>query len=319
MLFHNLFVIASALLLDLLIGDPVFALHPVRLIGRLAQKTEGYLQAKPYNKTAAGFIGVLIVTSLPLLLLILLLKAAVYVPYGKTAVEIVVVYFSVALKDLVRHGIRVEKALEKGDLEIARRMVSFLITRDTGSMDKKGVIRAAVESLSENGNDSVIAPVFWGIFLGAPGILVYRTVNTLDAMWGYRTERYIDFGKAAAVTDDILNFIPSRLAGLLICLSAPIAGGSIKNGLRIMTRDHGNVMSPNAGYPEAAAAGVLGIVLGGPGIYFGERVDKKPMGEETAEIYPGIIGKMVKLLYSSTLILLVLSGIILSASRFLLK
>ena len=319
MITRYLLHITAALFLDMIIGDPVFSLHPVRLIGRLAEKTESFLFKRDFSKTAAGFFGLVFVTAVPQILFFLLVKAFRVIPCGRFIVETVVIYFSLALKDLAYHGIEVEKALKKGNLQLARKRVSFLITRDTNPMDGTALIKASIESISENESDSVIAPLFWGLLFGAPGALAYRTVNTLDAMWGYKTERYLSFGKVSAVLDDILNFIPSRITGFLVCISAPLVGGKAARAFTVMARDHGNVLSPNAGYPEAATAGALGISLGGPGIYFGKKINKKPMGDDIRQIKPEMISSSVKILYSSTVIFLISAGLLGLLTKCLLK
>ncbi len=166
-------------------------------------------------------------------------------------------------------------------------------------MNEKDLVKCTVESISENAGDSVIAPLFWSLIFGAPGALFYRTVNTLDAMWGYKTSRYIRFGKPAAVLDDILNFIPARITGILFCLGAPAVKGNIITAFKTMIKDHGKVKSPNAGYPEAAMAGALGISLGGTGIYFGKEIKKETMGRDLTEHSPERILAAIRLLYTS--------------------
>lgn len=296
----------AALFLDLLMGDPVFPFHPVRLIGKLAEAAEKLFHKLKLNQTLSGILAMTAVAAVPLGILFMLLKAVQNSPLGIFTLKTLTIYFSLALKDLVHHGREVKMALEKSDLPLARKRVSFLITRNTHEMGSRDIVKAAIESLSENVSDSVIAPLFFAIICGAPGVLLYRTINTLDAMWGYKTRQYRYFGKGAAMADDILNFIPSRITGILICLSAPLAEGSFQESFRIMMRDHSNVLSPNAGYPEAAAAGVLGISLGGPGVYFGKKIDKKPMGDDKREPDPAMIGETVKLLYGSTFIFIIL-------------
>ncbi len=296
----------AALFLDLLLGDPVFPFHPVRLIGKLAEASENLFKSPKRNQTLSGILAMAAVAAVPFGIFHILLKAVQNSPLGIFTLKTLTIYFSLALKDLVHHGRKVKGALDKGNLPLARKRVSFLITRNTRDMGSRDVVKAAIESLSENMSDSVIAPLFFAIICGAPGALLYRTINTLDAMWGYKTRQYRHFGKGAAITDDMLNFIPSRITGLLICLSAPLAGGSFRESFRIMVRDHGNVLSPNAGYPEAAAAGVLGVSLGGPGVYFGKKVDKKTMGDSKREIVPAMIEETVRLLYGSTFMFLLL-------------
>ncbi len=312
MILHNLIYTACALTLDMLIGDPVFPYHPVRLIGKLSRIIERTLKKSPVPDRTGGYIGLAAAAAVPLAILFVLLKITENMLPAAFIISSAVIYFSLALKDLAKHGLAVKEAVEKGDTEEARKRVSYLITRDSRNMETKEIIRCTIESISENAGDSVIAPVFWGLLWGPAGALFYRVVNTLDAMWGYKTRKYILFGRPSAVLDDILNFIPSRITGLLFCICAPAAGGNSIRAWKTMIRDHARVKSPNAGYPEAAMAGALGISLGGPGIYFGETVEKESMGEDINETTPAMISSAVKLLYISvfTFIFVSFTGVI---------
>jgi len=299
MILHNLIHTACALTLDLLLGDPVFPYHPVRLMGKLNRIIERIIKKSPVPDRAGGYMGLAAAVSVPLAILFILLKITRNIPAAAFIVSSAVIYFSLALKDLAKHGLAVKEALERGDTEEARKRVSYLITRDTRNMESREIVRCTIESISENAGDSVIAPVFWSLLWGPAGALFYRAVNTLDAMWGYKTRKYILFGRPSAVLDDILNFIPARITGLLFCICAPAVGGNCVRAWKTMIRDHARVKSPNAGYPEAAMAGALGISLGGPGIYFGKTVEKESMGEDINETDPGMIASAVKLLYIS--------------------
>ncbi len=297
----------AALLLDSLLGDPVFPLHPVRLMGKLNTAVEKFLKTVISGEKTAGWIGLAIGIFVPALCYAVLYRVAAPIPAAQVLISVVTIYFSIALKDLARHGLAVKKALGRKDLKDAGTLVSYLVTRDTGQMGMEEITKCALESISENGSDSVIAPLFWTLLFGAPGALVYRAVNTLDAMWGYKTAQYVHFGKPAALLDDWINFIPARITGILYCLCAPFAGGSSSGAWRIMKRDHRNVFSPNAGYPEAAMAGALGVSIGGPGTYFGKRIQKKPMGDPVKPVHPDLISRSLRILYVSTLLFLVLS------------
>jgi adenosylcobinamide-phosphate synthase len=196
----------------------------------------------------------------------------------------VVVYVTISARDLATHAHRVSDRLATEDLAGARVAVGMMVSRETGALDAEGVVRATVESVSENTSDAVFGALFYAAFFGPIGALVYRAVNTMDAMFGYRTERYLLFGRLAARADDLANYLPARLCGLAICL-AGVTRRRIGESLRLMRRDARKHASPNAGFPEAATAAVLGVRLGGPSVYFG-RVEEKPWigpGERTLE------------------------------------
>jgi adenosylcobinamide-phosphate synthase len=196
-------------------------------------------------------------------------------------VAIVLIYTTIAAKDLAIHGLKVYRPLSAGDLAEARRQVSMLVGRDTERLDETGVARAAVESIAENVVDGVTAPLFFAALFGPIGAVVYRATNTLDSMFGYKNERYARFGWASARLDDVANYLPARLTGPLVALAALLLGERPIGSLRILLRDGKAHTSPNAGLPEAAFAGALGVQLGGPSFYFGqsEPVEKPTIGE----------------------------------------
>ncbi len=301
---RNLVFITAALFIDFIFGDPVFALHPVRLIGKLITKTENILRTVKLPEKIAGTIGTFSTLVITCGIFLILRKSLFPYPVAGKVLSMVTIYFTIALKDLTIHGIRVKKALSTGNLKDARRRVSFLITRDTGHLDEKAVIKCTIESIGENSCDSVIAPLFWGLLFGVPGALAYRVINTLDAMWGYKTERYINFGRTAALLDDVVNFIPARITGVLICLAAPLSGGKIIRAFKIMIRDHAKLKSPNAGYPEAAMAGALGIELSGPGVYFGEVVHKPGIGDDLHPVNRKLISASIRIVYAAAVLFL---------------
>jgi adenosylcobinamide-phosphate synthase len=179
----------------------------------------------------------------------------------------------IAQRSLYQHVARVRAAFESGGSAAARRAVAMIVGRDPESLDQAGICRAAIESSAENFSDGVVAPALWFALFGLPGLLAYKAVNTADSMIGHRGERYEAFGWAAARLDDVLNFIPARLSGLIIALAVPIAGGSIATALRVMMRDARMHRSPNAGWPESAMAAALGLALAGPRRYGATIVD----------------------------------------------
>lgn len=305
-------ILTGALFLDFIFGDPDFSFHPVRLIGKLITKAENILRKTGLSETTAGTLGVISTILITQGILFILYTIISPYPVLREILSIVIIYFTIALKDLAVHGMRVKNALESDNIEGAKRYVSYIISRDTENLDKKAVIKCTLESISENSCDAVIAPLFWGLFLGVPGALAYRVINTLDAMWGYKTKKYLNFGKTAAIIDDVVNFIPARITGALICLTAPVSGGNITRAFKIMIRDHAKLKSPNAGYPEAAMAGALGIKLAGPGVYFGETVHKPEIGEDIHPAEQKKISGSIRLVYSAVgLFILIAYGAVL--------
>ncbi|WP_395678299.1 adenosylcobinamide-phosphate synthase CbiB [Inquilinus sp.] len=281
---HHLWILAAALLLDAVIGDPLWLWrrlsHPVALAGRLI----GWLDRRlnhdgdaPARRRAMG-----IATTLLLVLLAgglgwglsALLRT---LPFG-WVLEIVIAAVFLAQRSLHDHVAAVAAACELEGLEGGRRAVSMIVGRDPQSLDMAGVCRAAIESDAENYSDGVFAPAFWFALLGLPGILLYKAVNTADSMIGHRTARHEAFGWASARLDDVLNLAPARLCGALLALAAPFGGGRIGAAWRAMLLDAPKHRSPNAGWPEAAMAGGLGLALAGPRQYHGTVVPDSWMG-----------------------------------------
>lgn len=192
-------------------------------------------------------------------------------------VDIAALYFALGHRSLWEHALRVRQALEAGSLEEARIRVGYMVSRDTGKMDARAVAAATVESVLENGNDAVFGALFWFLVAGAPGVLLFRLANTLDAMWGYRTPRYLYFGWAAARLDDVLNFVPARLTALTYALI-----GSTRNALRCWRLQARAWESPNAGPVMAAGAGALELGLGGGAYYHGQWEERPPLGVGSA-------------------------------------
>jgi adenosylcobinamide-phosphate synthase len=188
-------------------------------------------------------------------------------------VDIVALYFALGHQSLREHALRVRQALDSGSLEEARTRVGYMVSRDTGNMDARAVAAATVESVLENGNDAVFGALFWFLVAGAPGVILFRVVNTLDAMWGYRTPQYFYFGWAAARLDDVLNFVPARLTALTYALI-----GSTRNALRCWRLQAPAWESPNAGPVMAAGAGALELGLGGGAYYHGQWEERPPLG-----------------------------------------
>jgi len=215
----------------------------------------------------------------------------------------VVIYTTIAARDLCVHSMAVYRPLAKGDLAQARKSVAMIVGRDTANLDEAGVTRAAVESVAESTVDGVTAPLLFALLAGPVGAMVYRAVNTLDSMVGYCSERYLQFGWASARMDDLLNFIPARLTALLMILAAPLAGLSPQGALSVVLRDRLKHPSPNSGHPEAAAAGALGVRLGGPARYRGVASWKEYIGTPLAPLDERAYAGMLKLMYLTTLLM----------------
>jgi adenosylcobinamide-phosphate synthase len=201
---------------------------------------------------------------------------------------------------LVVEGYKVIKFLLKDDLDGARKQLSFIVGRDTESLNKEGIIKAVVETIAENMADGVIAPLFYAGIFGAPLAFAYKAVNTLDSMFGYKNDKYIDFGCFPAKLDDIFNYIPARITGIIIVISAVILKYDYRNSFKIYKRDRYNHTSPNSAHPEAAMAGALRIQLGGGNYYFGKLVEKPTIGDKLKVIDAQDVNKTAKVLYLSS-------------------
>jgi len=253
--------VAAALLLDALLGEPRRA-HPLVAFGRLADRLEQHFNGAAARGWRSHGVSAWCLAVLPLTVLAWLLSL---LPSVGWLVEIVLLYLALGLRSLGEHVLPVAHALWRNDLPEARRRVGWIVSRDTTQLDEEGVARAATESVLENGSDAVFAALFWFIIAGAPGVVLYRLSNTLDAMWGYRNARFERFGWAAARIDDVLNYVPARLVALTYALL-----GRTRRALRCWRTQAPLWDSPNAGPVMASGAGALGVVLGGSAIYYGE-------------------------------------------------
>ena len=301
--------------LDLLLGDPHWAPHPVRAIGALIAGLEKLLRRllpkSPAGELTGGVALVLLTLAIPTGLTVLLLWACNLVsPWLALAVESLLSYQLLATKSLAAESRKVYDALKTGDLDQARYAVSMIVGRDTALLDEAGVARAAVETVAENASDGVIAPLIFLAIGGAPLGMFYKAANTMDSMVGYKNDQYLYFGRAAAKFDDILNLIPARVAGVLMCLGGAAAGYDGKNAWRIFIRDRKNHKSPNSAHTEAACAGALQLRLAGPNYYFGQLVEKPYIGDDQRPIEPLDILRSGRILYATAFFaLLVFCGV----------
>jgi len=272
---------AVAMVVDALVGwpDGLFARigHPVTWLGRLIEASDASWNRTadaPWRRRAAGLVAALIVIALASGLA-LVVQVALPQGWGRIVVLGVLAWPFVALRSLYDHVAAVARPLQVGDIAEARKAVSMIVGRDPNQLDEAGIARAAIESLAENTSDGVVAPLFWGVLFGLPGIVGYKAINTLDSMIGHRTARHELFGWAAARIDDVANVIPARLTGLLFALLSARPG----DGMNCMAGDARRHRSINAGWPESAMAGGLGVRLCGPRVYHGQRADEPWLNE----------------------------------------
>ena len=299
--------------LDAMIGDPRWLPHPIRWIGKAIAYGEARLRQSTTLTMSDFWRGAVLVMLVVLgtylltaLSLYFLTKLSWWI--GAT-VTILLGSFCLARRDLKEHGQAVSDALIKRDIVSARAMLARMVSRETSELSEPEVIRGTIESVAENSSDGVIAPLFYMAIGGVPLAMAYKAVNTLDSMIGYRTEQYEQFGKVAARLDDVANFFPSRLSALALIGAAWVGRQSgrlydEKAAWRITRRDGRKHDSPNAGYPEAAMAGALGVQLGGPSRYFGETVDKPILGDEENSLQGEHIAQSLHLLDLASIVTL---------------
>lgn len=273
---------------DLILGDPRWLPHPVQGMGWLIGKLEPPLRAAfPKNEKGelhAGICLVVLVVGLTGLSTGLVLWLAYLLhPVVGFVIEVVICWQILATRSLRTESMKVVCALEHGSLDDGRRAVSMIVGRDTEQLSEEEVLAAAVETVAENASDGILAPLLWAAVLGPVGGMCYKAVNTMDSMVGYKNDRYLYFGRAAALFDDVCNFLPARISGLLMCLAAYL-GFDGKSAFRIFFRDRKNHKSPNSAHTEAACAGALGLRLGGTHLYFGKPVEKPTIGDPLRSI-----------------------------------
>ena len=271
----HVWILALALVIDAIIGDPDWLWrrvpHPVAMIGGLIAFFDKNLNRddlSPRRRVARGIatIGLIVFVAFGTGLILQGLFSSI--AYGWIATAIVAAIM-LAGRSLFDHVAAVAAAYRVDGINSARMSLARIVGRDTASLDEPGISRAAIESAAENFSDGLVAPAFWFALLGLPGLLAYKAINTADSMIGHRSERYRDFGRATARLDDVVNYLPARLSAILIALAARLVGGSVGKAFAIVASDAKKHRSPNAGWPEAAMAGALGIALAGPRPYDG--------------------------------------------------
>lgn len=307
----NLFV---AYLLDLVLGDPAHLPHPIRYIGRLIGALEARLlnlSDSEENQKTKGVFLVIGTVGTVFLFYWTVLRAAYWVnPWLGRGLEIFALYQMLATKCLAFEGMRIFKALRDGQLEEARTLIGYLVSRETAQMSEEDIIKATIETVTENIIDGVVAPMCFALIGGAPLGMAYKAANTLDSMVGYKNERYTHFGWASAKFDDVLNWLPARLTGPLVIAAALITGMDFKRAFFVLIRDRHNHASPNSPFSEAPAAGALRIQLGGRATYFGVTYDKPTFGDAVEAVRAYHIKKAVSLLYATSALALAALGAI---------
>ena len=317
MLFWNAAALAVGAAMDAALGDPRNMLHMVVVFGKVISFWEKIL----YNMKNKRFAGLLLVVLTLLccgvpIALVLWLAWRIH-PILYAAVGIFLCWQCLAARSLRDESDLVRVPLTEGDLPKAREMVGRIVGRDTDALDEAGVTRAAVETVAENTSDGVIAPIFY-IALGGPlGGCLYKAANTMDSMVGYKNDRYIDFGRCAALFDDVVNYIPARLAALELVLAAYLTGMDGKNAWRIWKRDRRNHASPNSAQTESAVAGALGLRLAGDAVYFGKLHKKPYIGDDLRPIEPEDIRRSHRLMFAATGEMLVLALVFMLLIHFL--
>ena len=312
--------ILAAFLLDALIGDPPVLPHPVRVMGFFITRGEVLLRRLfPRWEGLAGTLLVILAAALSFLIPLTVLRLSRRLsPWLEFSLGVIFSFQCLAARQLSREALKVYRKISAGDIEGARSAVAMIVGRDTGGLLLEGVTKAAVETVSENLCDGVIAPLFFLALGGAPLAMLYKAVNTLDSMIGYKNSRYLHFGRCAAKLDDALNWLPARLSAWLIIASSTLLGFDSRNAFRVYRRDRGNHASPNSAHPEAACAGALGLALAGDAFYEG-KLEKKPViGDALRPIESEDIRRSIALMYVSALLFLPLACAIRSGTLLFL-
>lgn len=298
-----------AFLMDCVIGDPRSKFHPVVLIGKLIAGLETWLYS-PEDSAKRKFWRGLFLMLLVLVICYGATAGIVYgvrrlgLPYLSWGMEALLLSFTISPRNLAEAGREIQRYLAAGDIEEARFKVGWIVGRDTDKLTVPEITRATVETIAENIVDGVISPLFFFFLGGVPLAVAYRAANTMDSMIGYKNEKYLFFGRAAARTDDAWNYIPARITGLLLVLAAWLLKYDWREAWRMMRRDAAKHPSPNGGFTEATVAGALGIRLGGLNYYFGRPSFRTYMGEPRQELSPRHISGAIRLMYAATILFL---------------
>lgn len=315
---YSLYALIGGFLLDLVLGDPHTPYHPACIIGKYINGYEKLLRkhllkdnaGEKLQKRAGIYLVVLVLITATLIPALLLMAAYWMHPYVGLGAEMIMCYAVLAARSLQTESMKVYDALQTDGLEAGRKAVSMIVGRDTQNLDEKGVTKAAVETIAENFSDGVVAPMFYMILGGTVAGYFYKAVNTMDSMVGYKNEKYLYFGRAAAHLDDIVNYIPARISALVMIGASFLMKLDGPNAWKIFIRDRHNHASPNSAQTEAVAAGALDVMLAGDAYYFGQLYHKKTIGDDIRPIEVNDIRVMNRLMYASAWITLVLMNVV---------
>jgi adenosylcobinamide-phosphate synthase len=325
------FIFVPSFLLDFLLGDPRWLPHPVRIIGTATSRMEALLRVHlrtPWAERLGGVILVALIV-LPVFCITFILNMIVYRSFQSSfsslaaflgaVILIYLTFTTIAARELITAGGRVIRSIKANDIAGARTHLSMIVGRDTENLSEKEILKATIETLSENLSDGIVAPVFYLVLGGLPLAMAYKAINTLDSMVGYKNERYRNFGWAAARLDDIANYVPARITGLIVVLSSALFSLSLQtalNSFRTMLRDGRNHSSPNSGIPEAAMAGALGVRLGGPSTYGGVLNEKPFIGTDEGSSYLTAADRTMGITIVASLLSLGAAALVLSMRSF---
>lgn len=322
----SLLACAAGFILDWGFGDPVWLYHPVRLIGafishgeKVLRKVCGYEEGEKNGQIAAGGLLWILTAALAFLIPFLLLRLAGMIHPGvRFILESFWCYQILAARCLVQESGKVYRKLKENDLPGARKAVSMIVGRDTENLSFEGVTKAAVETVAENTSDGVTAPLIWMLIGGAPLGFLYKAVNTMDSMLGYKNEKYLYFGRIPAMMDDVFNYIPARLTALFMVAAAFLTGLDGRNAWKIYLRDRRKHASPNAAQTESVCAGALNVQLAGDAVYFGKVHKKEYLGDPVRPIEAEDIPRAGRLMYATAGMMLAVLGAIKALVIFLM-
>ena len=315
---YHTIALAAGFILDLIFGDPRWLYHPVCLIGKLISSFEKGIR-KVFPKTekgelAGGLVEVILICVITLLVPAFVLY--IHLPALGVLLETFWCYQLLATRSLRDESMKVYDALKKGTIEDARHAVSMIVGRDTAELTEEGVTKAAVETVAENTSDGVIAPMIYMAIGGVPLMFLYKGINTMDSMLGYKNDKYLYFGRCAAKLDDVANYIPARLSGWLMVAASAFVKMDVKNAAKIYRRDRRNHASPNSAQTEAAMAGALDVQLAGNAYYFGKLYEKPTIGDGIRPVEVEDIRRSNRLLYATAILGAVIFLLIGSAVRY---
>lgn len=302
---NTIFILVIAFILDCIFGDPQSLPHPICLIGNLIKNGETFYRKHVKNEFLGGMLLTVTVVALSFLVPFFIIFIAGKVNrYLALAINILFAYQILAAKSLKTESMKVYYPLKSGDLPEARKFLSWIVGRDTGALDEIGVTKATVETVAENTTDGVVAPMIFMALGGAPLGFMYKAINTLDSMIGYKNDKYMYFGRFAARLDDVANFIPARITAIFMIIASSFVGLDFKNAFKIYVRDRRNHKSPNSAQTESVCAGALNVQLAGDAYYFGKLTKKPTIGDKNREIEPEDILRANKLMYGTVILIL---------------